>query len=394
MHRVTSILDAVVSALDATVSGIHTIIDATATAINTAVYAYKFYTFYRYSGCHDKTSSLETHCDNFYTKRLRQHEKAHCLATTTLGDLKTFCDLSGKEPQIPEIGISDATKETFDRVSHGRTRPAVIRGYGRTCKSARWGPEFFSRVGVGDTAVLTLMPTKEQTTREYTTFTESIPLETLSLRNNVKKMLDGTGGYINNVTSLFVDRPELVDDLELHRLRHITSSVNESNWLKLNMFMGGSGTKSSLHCAAAGNFFHNICGRKKWTLIEPRFSKFLGPTPSKNFSFVISEHAHIPKDLPRYEVVLEPGDVFFNPPWWWHKVENLDDFTVGVAVRDHQTYWQSWANNPLYMMLSPYVYRLHPFVLWLADKLYGRAYLVDESMKSGTHVNECLSGET
>ena len=35
-------------------------------------------------------------------------------------------------------------------------------------------------------------------------------------------------------------------------------------------------------------------------------------------------------NLPRLEVILEPGDVLFNAPWWWHTVENLDDLTVGL----------------------------------------------------------------
>jgi hypothetical protein len=35
----------------------------------------------------------------------------------------------------------------------------------------------------------------------------------------------------------------------------------------------------------------------------------------------------------RYEVELEPGDVLFSPPWWWHDVRNTTEETIGLATR-------------------------------------------------------------
>jgi hypothetical protein len=41
------------------------------------------------------------------------------------------------------------------------------------------------------------------------------------------------------------------------------------------------------------------------------------------------------KYCPVYTSVLEPGDVLFNPPWWWHSIKNITPKTVGIATRWH-----------------------------------------------------------
>ena len=38
---------------------------------------------------------------------------------------------------------------------------------------------------------------------------------------------------------------------------------------------------------------------------------------------------------PVYHARLNPGDVLFNPPWWWHAIKNVTPTSVGVASRWH-----------------------------------------------------------
>ena len=40
------------------------------------------------------------------------------------------------------------------------------------------------------------------------------------------------------------------------------------------------------------------------------------------------------KYCPTYYAEVGPGDVLFNPPWWWHAIKNSEN-TVGVASRWH-----------------------------------------------------------
>jgi hypothetical protein len=38
---------------------------------------------------------------------------------------------------------------------------------------------------------------------------------------------------------------------------------------------------------------------------------------------------------PVYTAVLEPGDVLFNPPFWWHSIKNITETSTAVASRWH-----------------------------------------------------------
>lgn len=208
------------------------------------------------------------------------------------------------------------------------------------------------------------------------------------------------GYYINNVTEIFQQYPQLINELGLDAIKRIDDSINQESWLKVNMFMGGPETGSSLHCAVGGNFFFNVHGKKRWILIDPKYTRFLRSTPSENFSFVISgldlqnpEHSSIINDyIPKYEVVLEAGDTLFIPPWWWHYVHNETPFTIGCAVRDHTVYWQSVYNNPMFMFMSPYIYKLNPMLLKCVEFIKGRDYLLETSMKSDKYIMKDLAG--
>ena len=37
--------------------------------------------------------------------------------------------------------------------------------------------------------------------------------------------------------------------------------------------------------------------------------------------------------VPKYVAHLKPGDVLFNPRWWWHAVDNLTPSSNGVTTR-------------------------------------------------------------
>ena len=63
------------------------------------------------------------------------------------------------------------------------------------------------------------------------------------------------------------------------------------------------------------------------------------------------ERGQFTRRLPTFEVTLEPGDVLFNGPWWWHYVANPDGFTVGCAVR-RGNMSADYANNAIFSMMS------------------------------------------
>jgi hypothetical protein len=128
-------------------------------------------------------------------------------------------------------------------------------------------------------------------------------------------------------------------------------------------------------------------GRKKWTFIDPAYTPMLAPLISglaylsgvtegselyeANLERLgeedrerVLEHSrselarridHIFTKVPRYEVILEPGDVLLNAPWWWHEVSNLGDESVGVATRWFDFRYREPSNPTLetLLMINP-----------------------------------------
>jgi hypothetical protein len=101
-----------------------------------------------------------------------------------------------------------------------------------------------------------------------------------------------------------------------------------------------------------------IHGQKKWVLIPPTFTPFMYPAAVKGINwqsridFRNPDYAGCPlyRFVDRYETVLGPGDVLWNPPFVWHGVTNL---TESIAV---SLWWtnvtRGFKNNFLFAALT------------------------------------------
>lgn len=358
---------------------------------------YQFY--FRFSGAHNKPKfdskfdpTLE-HQNNYFYKKIRKLENQYWSKHIISHSPFT------KYMQLPVLTNDQINIQIFNEITKNKTYPVVIKGMLKNTNAVKkWNKNYFYKYQNAKIFALT-NPSK---INAYTSFTQKLNAESISLKDflDVVNMDDKPPMYINNVTSIFMEYPELIKDLNINTIKKIGSNVTDSSWLKINLFMGGKGTGSSLHCAGAGNYFFNIHGNKKWILIDPKYSKFLKSTPAKDVSFVISgrdvedNNDEVLHHLPKYEIVLEPGDVLYNPPWWWHYVKNESDFTIGCAIRDHYTYWQSFYNNYMYMLMSTLTYRMNPVLLKIAELYYGREKIVNQSMKSDKDIVSHLSSSS
>lgn len=156
--------------------------------------------------------------------------------------------------------------------------------------------------------------------------------------------------YINNFNSIFLKCKILQDDLDISKLERLFP-IKYTNTSQL--FFGPRGTGTTLHCAMKSNIFFNIKGRKKWTFIDPKYSKYMKGAISNNGLFVVSKHNYfknpsVLENIQKYEIILEEGDVLFNPCWWWHCVENLSKYSIGVANRSDLGFSLINSNNNLY----------------------------------------------
>ena len=105
------------------------------------------------------------------------------------------------------------------------------------------------------------------------------------------------------------------------------------------------------HCHYDGyhNFYAQLYGRKKFTLFSPAQWPGLHPYPflhpshaqcQVNLSNAANDIARFPhlKEVTPMEVILEPGDLLYLPPLWFHHVESMEvSISVNVWTDTKQT---------------------------------------------------------
>lgn len=145
--------------------------------------------------------------------------------------------------------------------------------------------------------------------------------------------------YLHNSEILFRRHPELAEGFPLDQLADL-SGLEPTH---MQLFVGREGTSTPFHAASNWNWFFNLEGRKAWEIVDPRHGFLLYPAAFAGVPAAMAlcgfaddyDQAFFPafKWCPIYRVTLEPGDVLFNPPWWWHAIRNISPTTVGVASR-------------------------------------------------------------
>jgi len=101
---------------------------------------------------------------------------------------------------------------------------------------------------------------------------------------------------------------------------------------ELYVWLGGPGIGPGLHYDMDHNFFMQMVGRKRFILFPPWETKNLYPNPSIH---PCNRKAQVDFDDPDLETypkfknakafvaILNPGDLLYIPPFWWHKVHSL-----------------------------------------------------------------------
>ena len=104
------------------------------------------------------------------------------------------------------------------------------------------------------------------------------------------------------------------------------------------LWCGIAGCVSPLHYDEALNFFAQCVGQKRFVLFDPSQYTSLYPYPVHHACDRQSQVNPYEPDLERFprfteaagvECILNPGDILFLPPYWWHHVESI---TTGTGV--------------------------------------------------------------
>lgn len=117
----------------------------------------------------------------------------------------------------------------------------------------------------------------------------------------------------------------------------------------INVWMGQPRVIAHCHYDGYHNFYAQLFGRKKFTLIRPSNWPGLYPYPFLHPSHAqaqvnLSDFESASGDYPlverveAFEAYLEPGDLLYVPPLWFHHVESLDvSISVNVWTDSQQT---------------------------------------------------------
>lgn len=133
------------------------------------------------------------------------------------------------------------------------------------------------------------------------------------------------------------DNPELKDDLDMAFFSGFRSPFSVREFTQF--FLAPPTTFTPVHCAHESNAFLQVSGQKRWLLWPARHQQLIQP-PADRRPYFHAEYypgrdtgtPQLGSYAPAYEVILDPGDVLYVPPFVWHGVENLTT-TIAVAYR-------------------------------------------------------------
>ena len=229
---------------------------------------------------------------------------------------------------IPVEEIEDLSIKEFIKKYRNTSTPVVLKKAATSWGFfQKWNPEYFAKkypedpILIFEAAIEDRMATKEKS------------YETTSLKSFVDKMNNGGKDYIRFLPMLD-SHPELLEDLNTKWLDAVANKNAKSK--KFQFFMGGKNTSTSMHGAIGSNLFIQIYGRKQWWIYSNKNTPLIQPILERSVFFRSEVDACEPtgpfEKGEGWTTVLEPGDILYNPPFYWHQAKNLGT-NIGVGFR-------------------------------------------------------------
>ena len=261
---------------------------------------------------------------------------------------------------------TNLSKEEFFRHYVRKGIPVVMEGKANDWDCVKnWSPEYFKDLHGEDDIVLV-----DQNNPDY-------PYELIKLKDVIDNIRSGGGKYYRFYPLLERHPEHLKDfDYEWLKARRTPPIIFDS----FQVFMGGKGTFTPMHNANQGNLFVQVYGEKKWVLYSHYYTPIIDPNPARNlyrnapakidtlfnpFNPNYEYPYHLYKYMDGISVHLKPGDVFWNPPFYWHAVSNPTD-SIGVGYRWLSPF-NAYLRSPLYFSLDMMSFRPP---IWKSMKLY------------------------
>lgn len=236
--------------------------------------------------------------------------------------------------------------------------PVVIRGAAKDWDSCKnWTPNYFKELYGDDEVPLIDAIYLEQ------------GVQHVKLKNIIDDVLKGNSSYLR-FYNLLSRHPERYNDFNkdwLEKLKHKKAYTTFTQ-----IFIGGKNSNTGLHNSHADNLFVQMYGEKEWILYPNYFAPLIDPPSTTGGTYRVTpkrgkhgqpfnpfqpdfEDYPLYQYIDGYKVVLQPGDVFYNPPYMWHSVRNNTQ-SIGLGYR-----WvnalSAFSSSPLYYFLDLCAYR-------------------------------------
>ena len=184
------------------------------------------------------------------------------------------------------------------------------------------------------------------------------------LETSLAKISRGAGDYLR-FYALLQRHPERLHDIDLRWLRARRNPGPMNIDQGFQTFIGNSASpRTHLHNANDANLFIQVVGSKHWVFYPSRYTPAIDPPAIRSeyrthredvpfFDPFVPDYEAFPvfQYVPSWEVILNAGDVLWNPPYVWHAVRNLTDPTIGIGYR-----WvcpsDCFRREPLYALLD------------------------------------------
>ncbi len=225
-----------------------------------------------------------------------------------------------------------------------------------------------------------------------------VPVEKMTLAEIIDQILQGNSKYYR-FYPLLKRHPEHIKDFDYDWLRNRrTTNLAEV----FQVFIGAAGTETPIHNAGVCNLFVQAHGTKKWILYPQNMISVIDPEPVVNFHRGAPFRQGEPfnpfnpdynkyplyEKIDRYEVMLEQGDVLWNPPYMWHTVRN-ETTSIGVGYR--------WVDFPLNIRTNPVYGILDMLVknppVWKSIKMGKEDYNLVQYMERKEELEKFLNAQ-
>ncbi|MFD2566784.1 cupin-like domain-containing protein [Pseudotenacibaculum haliotis] len=260
---------------------------------------------------------------------------------------------------IKEVDVREnLSVEEFKKQYLKKKIPVVLKGAAKDWESCqKWTPDFFKELYGEDEVPLIDAIYLEQ------------GVKYVKLKQIIEEVLKGNSSYLR-FYNLLSRHPERYDDFNkkwLQKLKHKSSYVTFTQ-----IFIGGKNSNTGLHNSHADNLFVQMHGEKEWVLYPNYFAPLIDPPSTTGGTYRVTpkrgkfgqpfnpfqpdyEDYPLYKYIDGYKVVLQPGDVFYNPPYVWHSVRNNTE-SIGLGYRWVSAF-SAFTSSPLYYFLDLCAYR-------------------------------------